>query len=169
MRIAHRPGSLCGGTAAYRAQFPSLTRMRDTSPYPQDTSAPLIFCVHSLSVRARPETRLHTNNRSVRLPLCSCADEGTIGWRGKVLDKFLAFIPGGPTPTGAHVEDAGYWALARFRRQRGLVPIYQQTKGPHALHRQGWLRDIAKSGKPPLPTQGTRNVMSAFGVKADVG
>ena len=79
-----------------------------------------------------------------------------------MLDKFLAFIPDGPTPTGAHVEDAGYWALARFRRQRGLVPIYQQTKGPHALHRQGWLRDIAKSAKPPLPTQGTRNALGGI-------
>ena len=87
MRITHRPGSLFDGAATYRAQFPSLTRMRHTPPYAQDTPAPLACFARSLPTHPKPETRPHTNNRSVRLPLCSCKDVGTIGWEFGVLDK----------------------------------------------------------------------------------
>ena len=91
MRLTHRPGSLFDGVATYRAQFPSLTHMRDTPPYAQVTPAPLIFCEGSLHPHAKSETRPHTNNRSVRLPLCSCKDVGTIGWELEGVDKIVRF------------------------------------------------------------------------------
>ena len=95
MRPAHRPG--CFSSRSVRSYAPNLVQplgsFRANGLAKGYARRPLA-ALRSRYGHHAPVIRPYTNNRSVRLPLCSCGDVGNIGWGEMGVDKFLKWIFG---------------------------------------------------------------------------
>ena len=90
MRPAHRPG--CFSSRPVRSYAPNLVQplgsFRANGLAKGYARRPLA-ALKSRYDRYAPVIRPHTNNRSVRLPLCSCRDVETIGGELVGVDRFF--------------------------------------------------------------------------------
>lgn len=91
MQVTHRPGSLLRRSCYLQGPIPKPEAYERHLPLHTGHAGirPICFA-WPLPMHPKPETRPHTNNRSVRLPLCSCGDLESMGWKAREGDRFFS-------------------------------------------------------------------------------